>query len=297
LENVHVLTRQKDNSGNVLPYGQIYSQNKESSLSYTLVTKLQKSLELNTLLTIFSEEVARSVDFEDLQFHSSDAVVKISDNKTVGKDYSFDLIADGEYLGQLVYFCHNLSTYAKQKLIKLHTLLVYPLRNALEFLRIKKLATKDALTSLNNRSQFDDNLFRKLEHSRRHQNKFGLMLLDLDNFKQVNDCQGHQFGDRILVEFANILTQCVRGIDTVFRHGGDEFAILIDANNLDVSGIIANRIRDRVHQNQLLKEQAITTSIGFTLYKENDTAKGIFERADQALYAAKNNGRDCCETA
>jgi diguanylate cyclase (GGDEF)-like protein len=297
LENVHVLTRQIDNSGNILPHGQFYPQNKDSSQSYALVSKLQKSLELNTLLTIFSEEVARTVDFDDMQFHSTEAVIKISDNKTVGTDYTFDLVVDGEYLGQLIYFCHNLSNYAKQKLVKLHSLLVYPLRNALQFLRVKKLATKDALTGLNNRCQFDDNLFRKLERSRRHQSKFGLMLIDVDNFKQVNDCQGHQFGDRILVEFANILTQCVRGIDTVFRHGGDEFAILIDADNHDVSGIIANRIRDRVHQNQLLKGQAITTSIGFTLYKESDTAKGIFERADQALYAAKHDGRDCCKTA
>ena len=297
MENVHVLTRQADNNGDFLPYGKPFSNELDHSQTHALVTQLQKTLELNKLLNMFSVEASRIVQFAGLQFHSTEGVIEMSGSKNEGKNYAFDLMADGERLGQLIYFCHNLPNYAKQKLAKLHSVLVYPLRNALMFSRVKKLATKDALTGLNNRSQFDDSLFRKLERSRRHHRSFGLMLLDLDNFKQVNDSQGHQFGDQVLVDFANILTESVRGTDTVFRFGGDEFAILVDDDKLNVSSILANRIRKRVHKHQLLKEHAVTTSIGFSLSQAKDTTTSIFERADKALYAAKNDGRDCCKTA
>jgi diguanylate cyclase (GGDEF)-like protein len=296
VENVHVLTRQADNSGDYLPYGQLYSEQNEIGHTHALVTQLQKTLELTKLINMFSVEASRLVQFAGLQFHSTEGVFEMTGSKPEGKNYAFDLVADGERLGQLIYFSHNLTHYAKQKLAKLHTVLVYPLRNALLFSRVKKLATKDALTSLNNRSMFDDSLYRKLERSRRHHRSFGLMLLDLDNFKQVNDSHGHQIGDQVLIDFANILTDCVRGTDTVFRFGGDEFAILIDDDSVDVSHILANRIKKRVHSHQLLKSHGVTTSIGFSLSKAKDIPVSIFERADKALYAAKKGGRDCCKT-
>ncbi|KPV95576.1 putative diguanylate cyclase AdrA [Pseudoalteromonas sp. P1-9] len=296
MENVHVLTRQTDSNGDYLPYGQIYSEQNDISHTHALVTQLQKTLELTKLLNIFSVEASRVVQFAGLQFHSTEGVIEMTGSKIEGENHAFDLMADGERLGQLIYFSQNLPQYAKQKLARLHTALVYPLRNALLFSRVKKLATKDALTGLNNRSMFDDCLYRKLERSRRHHRSFGLMLLDLDNFKQVNDQHGHQVGDQVLIDFANILTDCVRGTDTVFRFGGDEFAILIDDDNFEVSHILANRIKKRVHSHQLLKTHSVTTSIGFSLSKAKDIPNSIFERADRALYAAKQDGRDCCKT-
>lgn len=295
MENVHVLTRQNDSSGNYLPYDKPYLSNDDHNRSHELVAQLQKTLELTKLLNIFSVEAARIVQFAGLQFHSTEGVIEMTGGKAEGKNYSFDLVVDGERLGQIIYFCHNLPQYAKQQLKKLHSALVYPLRNALMFAKVKKLATKDSLTGLNNRSQFDDSLYRKLERSRRHHRSFGLMLLDLDNFKQVNDSHGHQLGDEVLIDFAQILNDSVRGTDTVFRFGGDEFAILIDDESSTISSIIANRIREKVHSHKLLGEHNVTTSIGFSQSKAKDDNISIFERADKALYAAKNNGRDRCE--
>ncbi|WP_372767867.1 GGDEF domain-containing protein [Pseudoalteromonas sp.] len=296
MENVHVLTRQPDNSGDYLPYGQLYSDNNEVSHTHALVAQLQKTLELNKLINMFSAEASRLVQFAGLQFHSTEGVIEMAGSIREGKNYAFDLVVDGERLGQLIYFSQNLTHFAKQKLAKLHSVLVYPLRNALMFSRVKKLATKDALTTLNNRSMFDDSLYRKLERSRRHHRSFGLMLLDLDNFKQVNDSHGHQVGDQVLIDFANILTESVRGTDTVYRFGGDEFAILIDDDNFEVSHILATRIKKRVHEHQLLNYHSVTTSIGFSLSNANDTPCSIFERADKALYTAKRDGRDCYRT-
>ena len=293
VENVHVLTRQQDNNGDYLPYGQLYAEQNQVNQTHALVTQLQKTLELSKLINMFSAEAARIAQFAGLQFHSTEGVIEMTGSKSEGKNYAFDLMADGERLGQLIYFSQYLTHYAKQKLAKLHSVLVYPLRNALLFSRGQKLATKDALTGLNNRSMFDDSLFRKLERSRRHHRSFGLMLLDLDNFKQVNDSQGHQIGDQVLINFAEILSECVRGTDTVYRFGGDEFAILIDDDNCDVCHILANRIRSRVHSNQLLASHSVTTSIGFSLSNAKDIPNSIFERADKALYAAKRAGRDC----
>ncbi len=296
MENVHILTQRASGRGDFLPLSAEYYRPENNEQNFNLVAKLQKTLEVHKLINIFSLEVAKLVSFNGLQFHGIDGVVEMEGSKHSGQTVSFDLEVESERLGQLIYFSkQSLTKPLTDKLDRLHDMLVYPLRNALLFNRVKKLATKDALTGLSNRSHFDDYLNKKLERCRRHHRNFGLMMLDLDNFKQVNDNHGHLLGDEILVNFSNILSSSVRGTDTVFRFGGDEFAILIDDNNQTVSNIIATRIQQFVHSDNLLRQHAVTTSIGFTLAQSKDSDVTVVERADRALYQAKNAGRDCCK--
>ncbi len=294
MENVHVLNRQIDGSGEFLPYSQAYRQEHELERTHHLVGQLQKTLELSKIVNIFSVEASRITPFAGLQFHSPEGVIEMSGSKATGQHHAFDLEVDGERLGQLIYFCANsLSSFAKQQLAKLHSVLVYPLRNALMFYRVTQLATKDSLTGLNNRSQFDECLVRKLERSRRYHRHFGLMLIDLDNFKQVNDLHGHISGDHVLTEFAQILAQSIRGTDSVYRFGGDEFAVLVDDDKVLGSETLAKRIQQRVGENILLSQHSVTCSIGASLSRSQDCVESIFERADKALYSAKTNGRNC----
>ena len=294
MENVHILTQRISARGEFLPFSAEHYRNNEPIAIHSLLEKLQTTLNLEELLTIYAAHAKQIINFSGLQFQSSLGVAQIADSDNSKPPYSFDLEINNEHLGQLIYFCqYPLTGNIEQKLLGLHSALVYPLRNALMYSRVLKLATKDTLTGLNNRSQFNDILAQKLERSRRHHRPFSLMLLDLDNFKQVNDNYGHKIGDDVLREFADVLCSSIRGTDSVFRFGGDEFAVLIDDPEFTTNKVIAQRVMRLVSESSLMKQYQVTTSIGFTLASSQDCDNEIFSRADKGLYKAKAAGRNC----
>ena len=294
MENVHILTQRISARGEFLPFSAEHYRNNEPIAIHSLLEKLQTTLNLEELLTIYAAHAKQIINFSGLQFQSSLGVAQIADSDNSKPPYSFDLEINNEHLGQLIYFCqYPLTGNIEQKLLGLHSALVYPLRNALMYSRVLKLATKDTLTGLNNRSQFNDILAQKLERSRRHHRPFSLMLLDLDNFKQVNDNYGHKIGDDVLQEFAKVLCSSIRGTDSVFRFGGDEFAVLIDDPEFTTNKVIAQRVMRLVTESNLMKQYQVTTSIGYTLASSQDCENNIFARADKGLYKAKAAGRNC----
>jgi len=294
MENVHILTQRIPTRGDYLPFSNEQFVNNIPDPAHRLVEQLQTTLQLDEQLTLFAEFAKRIIKLSGLQFHSSLGVAQMKESDNQHTPYSFDLEVNGEHLGQLVYFCqYQLSSSIQAKLCHLHNALLYPLRNALMYNRVLQLATKDALTGLNNRSQFNDNLAQKLERSRRHHRSFSLMLLDLDHFKAVNDIHGHKAGDEVLVEFAHILQQSIRATDSVYRFGGDEFAVLIDDPEFPTNKLIAERIMAAVKNCSLLTKFGVTASIGFTLAASHDCENIIFSRADKGLYKAKAAGRNC----
>ena len=296
MENVHILTQRISARGEFLPFSAEHYRNNEPAAIHSLLEKLQTTLNIEELLTIYAEHAKQIINFSGLQFQSSLGVAQIPNSDNSKPPYSFNLDINNEHLGQLIYFCqYPLSGSIKQKLVGLHSVLVYPLRNALMYSRVLKLATKDTSTGLNNRSQFDAILAQKLERFRRHHRPFSLMLLDLDNFKQVNDSYGHKIGDDVLQEFANVLCSSIRGTDSVFRFGGDEFAVLIDDPEFTTNKVIAQRVMQLVTQSSLMKQYEVTTSIGFTLANSKDCENEIFARADKGLYKAKASGRNCAK--
>ncbi len=157
-------------------------------------------------------------------------------------------------------------------------------------------ANYDSLTGLPNRQMFHDRLEQEIKKSHRANLPMALLFLDLDHFKEVNDTLGHDSGDALLKEAAQRLTSCVRESDTVSRLGGDEFTIILgeldDASNIDrVTQDILKKIAAPF---QLTNETAyVTVSIGITLYPEDaTTVDALLKNADQAMYAAKNKGRN-----
>ena len=133
----------------------------------------------------------------------------------------------------------------------------------------------------------------KLERCRRQHRPFSLMLLDLDNFKQVNDTYGHKIGDDVLQEFAEVLRCSVRATDSIFRFGGDEFALLIDDPEFTTNKVVAERIMKLVEDSSLMKKYSVSSSIGYTLANNQDCENEVFARADKGLYKAKAAGRNC----
>ncbi|MDE2353571.1 MAG: EAL domain-containing protein [Betaproteobacteria bacterium] len=157
-------------------------------------------------------------------------------------------------------------------------------------------ANFDSLTTLPNRNMFRDRLSQELKKAARTQLQVALLLIDLDKFKDVNDTLGHDVGDILLQETARRIQACVRASDTVARLGGDEFAVIIpeldDSTGLDA---ISHKIIDRLAEPYRLGSEVafVSASIGIALYPDDaadiDT---LIKNADQAMYAAKNSGRN-----
>jgi diguanylate cyclase (GGDEF)-like protein/PAS domain S-box-containing protein len=162
--------------------------------------------------------------------------------------------------------------------------------------RVYQMAFYDSLTSLPNRALLNDRLQQMLTDASWHDQLAGVMLLDLDRFKSVNDTLGHPAGDELLREAASRLSYCVRGYDTVARLGGDEFAILLpEVRSGDDLGRVARNILEAFNEPFLLegKEVFISCSIGISLYPEDSSsADDLLRQADSAMYLAKRSGRN-----
>lgn len=158
------------------------------------------------------------------------------------------------------------------------------------------LAYHDALTSLPNRILFNDRLKHAIAHASRHHTMVGVMMVDLDRFKQINDTLGHPAGDQLLQTVAQRLTGCIREEDTAARLGGDEFVLILEGiTSLDDLASIAGKLVASLGQPVILGKQEITvtSSLGISVYPlDGELSDTLVKRADEALYAAKGDGRN-----
>jgi len=162
---------------------------------------------------------------------------------------------------------------------------------------LRHLATHDVLTGLPNRALFSSRLEQEVAQARRHQKRLALMLLDLDNFKQVNDSLGHQQGDQMLILTAERLKACMRQTDLVARLGGDEFAVILtDVKTVEDLSAIAEKILKALAPAYRLGEQEVSGggSLGISLFPDDgETVEELMANADAAMYHAKSEGRNC----
>lgn len=162
--------------------------------------------------------------------------------------------------------------------------------------RIHQMAFYDSLTALPNRALFNDRLRQMIVDASWHGQTAGVMMVDMDRFKEINDTMGHAVGDELLREAAARLSACVRAYDTVARLGGDEFAILLpEIRNSDDLGRIAGKLLGAFGERFLLdgKEVFVSCSIGIAVYPNDSTeADDLVKYADSAMYFAKRSGRN-----
>ena len=162
--------------------------------------------------------------------------------------------------------------------------------------RLYRLAHYDPLTGLPNRLLFEDRLNQAILKARRNSTRLGILFLDLDRFKQINDTLGHDVGDELLRAVAKRLQNQCRQSDTVARIGGDEFVfILDDLHGREGAEVVANKILNALEEPIILDnhELEISTSIGIAMYPDDSTdIDGVIKRADIALYQAKEDGRN-----
>jgi diguanylate cyclase (GGDEF)-like protein len=161
------------------------------------------------------------------------------------------------------------------------------LANARRFADATRLSELDPLTGLGNRRVFHQLLAREVARSRRYGRRLALIVLDLDDFKRINDRLGHLAGDEVLAEVANRMRSCVRSTDIGCRVGGDEFAVILPESNRGDADHLAARIERAVGSEPIAKAGTLKISAGVAELSPDDTPSDLFERADEDLYRAK----------
>lgn len=161
--------------------------------------------------------------------------------------------------------------------------------------KLNHLAYYDSLTSLPNRTLFNERLIQSLKFNKRYKSKLAVFSIDLDRFKNINDTLGHSFGDEYLLEISSRLKDRVRESDTVCRVGGDEFLIILDKfSSIDDVSLVAANILKVIENPMILSDKEIrnSASLGIAIFPEDDdSAEGLIRKADSAMYLAKNSGK------
>ncbi|MBT8135293.1 MAG: diguanylate cyclase [Gammaproteobacteria bacterium] len=161
--------------------------------------------------------------------------------------------------------------------------------------KLIQLATIDPLTSIPNRRKFDEVLEYEMNRDSRYKNELSLIFCDLDYFKKINDKYGHKIGDDALKAFTQLVSDNIRKTDVIARWGGEEFALLLPETSIMVAASAAEKLRSETERFDFPHVGHITASFGVTQYIEGDTEASLINRADDALYKAKKNGRNRIE--
>ncbi|CAN5222063.1 hypothetical protein BH20ACT13_BH20ACT13_16240 [soil metagenome] len=167
------------------------------------------------------------------------------------------------------------------------------LENARRYGEARKLAETDALTGLYNQRYFHETLRREVLRAQRYERALALIVFDVDDFKSINDKVGHLAGDRVLAQAADRLREAVRAVDVAARIGGDEFAVILPESSAEDADQLYRRVQSAMRGTSLgPAEDRLRLSAGIAELQHGDTAAGLFERADGALYRAKDLGKD-----
>jgi diguanylate cyclase (GGDEF)-like protein len=246
-----------------------------------------------------SSYIKATEDFPELEYRGIqgyrflDLVNPMKGNKA---DNQLIVIELADISGKIVLFCGEAAAeQATQEILAgIAGSFANAMRNAHEHDKVKELSVRDSLTGLYNRRVLEEVLF--IEESKRVPSSLAILLIDVDNFKAINDTFGHLAGDHVLSVLGKLLLENSRKENIVARYGGEEFAVLLTNTSLDVALQVAERLRNKISAQdfEFLGEKVrVTVSVGVS---HNDGRKifseSLLARADQALYQAKRSGKN-----
>lgn len=258
---------------------------------------LQTTIELSEILQIFYQEISGLLKIEGLSYDHKANSFQFLLGSNAGHSSHYVLQTKDDYLGELSFY-RRTNKFTGEELGLIEALiasLVYPLRNGLRYQEAIRSALTDALTGAGNRICLDNVLAREFELAQRYHQPLSLLMLDIDYFKQVNDTFGHAAGDKVLRTVAETLRAASRCADMTFRYGGEEFVVLLNKTDMQGARITAERLRTTIaglscfYEN---KDIPITISVGVATLLPGETKEEFLKRADEALYLAKENGRN-----
>ncbi|MBI42163.1 MAG: GGDEF domain-containing protein [Oceanospirillales bacterium] len=264
-----------------------------------LARRLATTLSLEDQLGVLAEEMADIVPFEAMMYRHTIARQEFVFRTGMGGPHraEYRLSLEGELYGYLE--LHRRTRFSEEELEAIEVFIgaaICPIRNACRFIALEQMALTDTLTGVPNRRALDEDLGRICHLANRHNENHSLILVDLDHFKAVNDTHGHLIGDQVLRMSAAGLTRTLRNSDRVYRFGGEEFPVLLPHTDAPHAREAAERIRlalaslalDRLVGAPL----CITASCGVATHLAGESPEQWLARADEALYRAKQAGRN-----
>lgn len=157
----------------------------------------------------------------------------------------------------------------------------------------KDLIYIDALTNIRNRKAYNEKIKEDLSLFKRYSTPFCMIIMDIDNFKSINDLHGHKIGDKVLIELSELIQSNIRNNDYLFRVGGEEFVIIFSQTSLDKAKVVSEKVRNIIENSLVtIVNQKITVSIGLSEVKSEDSEDTIFKRVDNLMYKSKNGGKN-----
>ena len=263
---------------------------------YDISSALQITLEFKDLISIFCNKIQTMIPHNSFEYINGEFNLEFSRGVIARHSCSYALKIEDQQLGELK--LTRSQRFKKEELKMLESLLcclIYPLRNATLFQQALQMAYTDPLTKTQNRASFNDSVLREIKRSQRGEQNLSLIFVDIDHFKSINDNFGHECGDMALASVAGWIKDSLRGSDTVFRYGGEEFVILLPDTKLNEANIIAERVRSGIEAHTLaygMNVVNITASLGVSSLQANESMGSFINRADTAMYKAKNSGRN-----
>lgn len=257
---------------------------------------LSRNLEFEQIIENFVHEIKAEIPHSGYYFKSSDTSQEVSSGKTVGCSANYRLRIQDHQLGEISLFRETV--FNSNELCRLEELLcalIYPVRNASMYHIALQSAYRDPLTGLSNRAAMEKLLPREIELANRHNRPMAVLVMDLDGFKQINDRYGHDIGDQVLRDVGQVLQSAVRNTDLLYRFGGDEFVAGLAQTDMKGALEVSERIRRGIEERTIPGQEVsskIEASIGITMLKTDDNFLNAFKRADNALYQAKQGGKN-----
>ncbi|MBF0522403.1 MAG: sensor domain-containing diguanylate cyclase [Candidatus Omnitrophica bacterium] len=276
------------------------SYNINQSSLYKAIKQLKIPLNSENLLSdVFYTGLATHITQDNIEEYQNDTFLKFFMTKEL---VIMPLRAKDKVNGLIV--ADNLFTQKpiSDDDLKIFTMLANQAGLAIENSRLYEMIIQkshtDALTGLWNHGYFQEEITKELERHQSERQSLSLLMIDMDNFKTLNDSHGHQYGDIVLKEIASLLKDSSRETDYVCRYGGEEFSIILTQTWKEQGHIIAERIRQRIEQKDFLKPNSnemlrTTVSIGLATFPEDGQSKEeLITKADKAMYIAKFSGKN-----
>jgi diguanylate cyclase (GGDEF)-like protein len=257
---------------------------------------LQTTLTLDDVIHLFHQEISKVLPYSSLHYQHQAVNCDITIGSHSHHSCNYRLEINQMWLGELTLTRRNKFSDADTKnLENLLCKLIYPLRNCLLYRQAQTASLQDKLTGLNNRASFDSNLKREINIAQRQHTPMSLLVIDIDHFKEVNDTYGHSGGDKALQLLAKSITDTMRNSDIAFRYGGEEFTLILSNTDTKNAYLAAERIRLAASQLSCTSENkgfSFTISLGLAQLAKGEDGASLFDRADKALYKAKESGRN-----
>ncbi|BDU49839.1 GGDEF domain-containing protein [Haliovirga abyssi] len=254
-----------------------------------LYSKLSKTRNLEESIRIIEKLIRDEVDYRYLRIKLGDTHL-VEDGIQVEEagnvNYSSKILK-GKIEYEIICQKEDITSEDEVYLNLIFTHSKIELENILLYKKVEELATIDGVTELYIHRYFIERLKQELEINKRNGSKVSLIMLDIDNFKKYNDTYGHQAGDEVLHKVASLMKRGVRKIDIPCRYGGEEFIVILPYTDIEKAEFVAERIRQSLEE-----ETDITASFGVTEYLSMEKLETFVKRVDDAMYKAKQNGKN-----